>query len=61
MIALFKVTGKLKGGTNPYDRGHFSNCNFTLCGPVWPKLAVYGFMHDGWITMDVINLASTLI
>ncbi|ESN91995.1 hypothetical protein HELRODRAFT_104126, partial [Helobdella robusta] len=32
-----QVTGKLKGGFNPFDRGRCTNCKNTLCGPMWPS------------------------
>ncbi|KAL8581233.1 hypothetical protein ACOMHN_038333 [Nucella lapillus] len=36
-----QVTGKFKGGLNPFHRGCCVNCSFVLCGPRWPKLVSY--------------------
>ncbi|XP_052800674.1 palmitoyltransferase ZDHHC8B-like isoform X1 [Mya arenaria] len=36
-----QVTGKFKGGHNPFTRGCSQNCRYALCGPVWPKLKSY--------------------
>ncbi|XP_041347655.1 palmitoyltransferase ZDHHC5-A-like [Gigantopelta aegis] len=36
-----QVTGKFKGGHNPFSRGCKSNCAYALCGPQWPKLVSY--------------------
>lgn len=36
-----QVTGKFKGGHNPFNRGCLLNCKYVLCGPVWPKLKSY--------------------
>ena len=37
VIDLFQVTGRFKGGHNPFTKGCCLNCKYTLCGPVWPK------------------------
>jgi len=31
------MTGKLKGGHNPYTRGCCKNYQYLLCGPSWPR------------------------
>ncbi|KAK7088616.1 palmitoyltransferase ZDHHC5-like [Littorina saxatilis] len=36
-----QVTGKFKGGLNPFHRGCCTNCSYVLCGPHWPKLVSY--------------------
>ncbi|XP_076453247.1 palmitoyltransferase ZDHHC8B-like [Babylonia areolata] len=36
-----QVTGKFKGGLNPFHRGCCINCSYVLCGPRWPKLVSY--------------------
>ncbi|XP_060074136.1 palmitoyltransferase ZDHHC8-like [Ylistrum balloti] len=36
-----QVTGKFKGGHNPFTRGCSDNCKYTLCGPRWPRLVSY--------------------
>ncbi|XP_048237294.1 palmitoyltransferase ZDHHC5-A-like isoform X1 [Haliotis rufescens] len=36
-----QVTGKFKGGHNPFSRGCWLNCSYALCGPQWPKLVAY--------------------
>ncbi|KAL4223510.1 DHHC palmitoyltransferase [Mactra antiquata] len=36
-----QVTGKFKGGHNPFTRGCSKNCRYVLCGPMWPKLKSY--------------------
>lgn len=36
-----QVTGKMRGGYNPFTRGCILNFSFTLCGPTWPKLKNY--------------------
>jgi len=33
-----QVTGKMKGGHNPFDQGCSVNFRHALCAPVWPKL-----------------------
>ena len=37
-----QVTGKFKGGLNPFHKGCCLNCSYVLCGPHWPKWV-------GWI------------
>ncbi|XP_069135252.1 palmitoyltransferase ZDHHC5-A-like isoform X2 [Argopecten irradians] len=36
-----QVTGKFKGGHNPFTRGCSDNCKYALCGPRWPRLVSY--------------------
>ncbi|XP_068082394.1 palmitoyltransferase ZDHHC8 isoform X2 [Anabrus simplex] len=33
-----QVTGKFKGGYNPFSRGCSRNCCYILCGPIYPSL-----------------------
>lgn len=33
-----QVTGKFKGGYNPFSRGCWNNCCYTQCGPQYPSL-----------------------
>ncbi|KAK6192540.1 hypothetical protein SNE40_003990 [Patella caerulea] len=36
-----QMTGKFKGGHNPFDRGCYKNCCYIVSGPQWPKLISY--------------------
>ncbi|KAL3856225.1 hypothetical protein ACJMK2_011002 [Sinanodonta woodiana] len=36
-----QVTGKFKGGHNPFTRSCSANCKYILCGPQWPRLKAY--------------------
>ncbi|KAK7469531.1 hypothetical protein BaRGS_00036437 [Batillaria attramentaria] len=36
-----QVTGKFKGGLNPFHKGCCKNCSYVICGPHWPKLVSY--------------------
>ncbi|XP_045172761.1 palmitoyltransferase ZDHHC8-like isoform X2 [Mercenaria mercenaria] len=36
-----QVTGKFKGGHNPFTKGCSKNCSYVLFGPTWPKLKSY--------------------
>ncbi|XP_060554455.1 palmitoyltransferase ZDHHC8B-like isoform X1 [Ruditapes philippinarum] len=36
-----QVTGKFKGGHNPFTRGCSKNCSYVLFGPTWPILKSY--------------------
>ncbi|GFN99605.1 palmitoyltransferase [Plakobranchus ocellatus] len=36
-----QVTGKFKGGPNPFTRGCIKNCCYVFYGPRWPKLMGY--------------------
>jgi len=37
------MTGKLKGGHNPYTHGCYKNYQFLLCGPSWPRYLCFYF------------------
>ena len=37
-----QVTGKFQGSINPFSRGLFFNCLYTLCGPRYPGYALLG-------------------
>lgn len=39
-----QVTGKFKGGYNPFSRGCWNNCCFTLCGPQYPSWVTLHFL-----------------
>jgi len=34
---VVQVTGKVRGGNNPFNLGCWTNCKYTLCGPMWPR------------------------
>lgn len=38
-----QVTGKFKGGYNPFSRGCPKNCTYSLCGPHYPRYDLYFF------------------
>lgn len=35
-----QVTGRFKGGYNPYSRGCWYNCCYTQCGPQYPRFVL---------------------
>lgn len=51
-----QVTGKMKGITNPYHLGCWKNCEYLLCGPVWPKISNKPQRH---ITVNAESMAAT--
>lgn len=39
-----QVTGKFKGGYNPFSRGCWHNCCYTQFGPQYPRFAIFGYI-----------------
>ncbi|MPD04785.1 putative palmitoyltransferase ZDHHC8 [Portunus trituberculatus] len=45
-----QVTGKFRGGYNPFSRGCCKNCCFILCGPQYPSTP---HPPDQWMGLQV--------
>lgn len=50
-----QVTGRFKGGHNPFTKGCCLNCKYALCGPVWPKLSSYVPKHRT-LSLDALKV-----
>ncbi|XP_048737061.1 palmitoyltransferase ZDHHC5-A-like isoform X2 [Ostrea edulis] len=53
-----QVTGRFKGGHNPFTKGCCLNCKYTICGPMWPKLSLYVPKHRT-LSLDAIKVKYT--
>lgn len=42
-----QVTGKFKGGYNPFSRGCWHNCCYTQFGPQYPRSVIFVAVHNG--------------
>lgn len=52
-----QVTGKFKGGYNPFSRGCWNNCCYTQCGPLYPRY----FVHNLVLKTDESNYYGLII
>lgn len=46
-----QVTGKFKGGYNPFSRGCWENCCYTQFGPQFPR-----YYHNIFYTVFISNI-----